>query len=493
MKKLIYISLLALFLTGCSKLDLIPISSKSTEGFYKTEAHINQGIVGIYTGLRSAWVSAQSSYMLTEARSDNAFQGQAYNDGPISRFEETAELPILYTAWSQYFSYIHRTNTLLEALPAVGSIESNQSKQYEAEAKFLRAMFFFDLVRIFGGVPLVDKTLSIEESYSMKRATVKEVYDFIISDLTFAAEFLPESHSDSNKGRATRWAAKGYLGKVFLFTSGYPLKENNWDKARTAFKEIIDSKKFEFFANYADIYNHNFEGGKQQIFSISFKSGASGNGNPFPTRNASNDIAPLPIDQGGLPFGGSPFNLFLSNDILGAYEEGDLRKEASILSTWKHKSGQMISTLPTTKKYQNGPVSAANDWDIDWIALSYTDILLMYAECLNEIGYQGNGEAIQILNNVRQRAGLLPKGSTDIPNQSAFRLALEQERRIEFAFENLRWFDLVRTDRALDVMQKYLTSYGISSNLKGREQYIYPIPQTVRHVTPGIEQNQGYD
>src|SRR5690606_15286493 len=198
------------------------------------------------------------------------------------------------------------------------------------------------------------------------------------------------------------------------------------------------------------------------------------------------------FDEGGVPFGGSPFNLFLSNSILDAYEPGDLRKDASILSSWRHKSGEIITTLPTTKKYQNGPVVQANDWDIDWIALSYTDVLMMYAESLNEIGYQADGEAFSILNDVRKRAGLKPKDATEIPTQEAFRRWMEAERRVEFAFENLRWFDLVRTDRALEVMSDFLSEYGLDGNVKSKDQYIYPIPQAVLNMTPHLGQNPGY-
>lgn len=477
--------------SSCSRLELTPISQKSTAGFYQTETHIDQAVVGAYNGLRSAWVTAQGSYMLTEARSDNAFQGQAYNDGPISRFEVTPDLPILNTVWNSYYSYIQRCNEILEALGTV-DMADDVRRQYEGEARFLRGLFYFDLVRLFGAVPLVTTTLTIDESYSVNRSTVEALYSQIETDLTTAADYLPANHDAGNTGRATTWAARGYLGKVYLFMSGYPLAANRWEDARKRFKEVIDAGVFEFFTDYAAIYDHGHEGEKQQVFSIPFVSGQDGNGNPYPTRNASNDVAPLSFAEGGVPFGGSPFNLFLSNSIVEAYEPGDLRKDVSILSSWRHKSGETITTLPTAKKYQNGPVVQANDWDIDWIALSYTDVRMMYAEVLNELGYQSSGEAFTILNDVRQRAGLEPKTGADVPNQETFRRWVAQERRVEFAFENLRWFDLVRTDRALDVMGDFLSEYGLGANVKSRDQYIYPIPQAVLNMTPHLGQNDGY-
>jgi len=492
MKRQIFLFIILAFLSSaCSRLDLLPISEKSTGGFYKTEAHINQALMGAYNGLRSAWVTSQASYMLTESRSDNAFQGQEYNDGPISRFEVTPDLAILNTAWENYYSYIQRCNEILEALDGV-EMSDEARRQYEGEARFLRGLFYFDLVRLFGAVPVVTTTLTIDESYQVTRSNVEDVYTQVEADLTAAVDYLPQHYDADNIGRATTWAARGYLGKVYLFMSGYPLHANRWEDARTQFKEVIDAGVFEFFADYAAIYDQKNEGGKQQVFSIPFATDQDGNGNPYPTRNASNDVAPVSFAEGGVPFGGSPFNLFLSRDVVAAYEPADKRKDVSILASWLHKSGETITTLPTTRKYQNGPVTRANDWDIDWIALSYTDVLMMYAEVLNEQGYQSAGEAFAILNDVRQRAGLEAKTAADVPNQEAFRRWVEAERRVEFAFENLRWFDLVRTDRALDVMRDFLSEYGLGGNVKSRDQYIYPIPQAVLNMTPQLGQNPGY-
>ncbi len=492
MKTKIYAALLlACFAAGCDQLDLVPVSSKSVEGFYKTETHIAQATVALYNGMRTRWVTSLSSYMLTEARSDNTFQGTAYDDGPITRFEETPMLPVLNSTWSMCYTDINRCNQILENIGNVNMPEEKR-KQYEGESRFARALLYFDLVRLFGGVPVVTTPLSVEESRTIGRSGIEEVYELIVQDLKAAADLLPSVHDNSNKGRATKWAAKGYLGKVYLFRSGYPLKKNEWQLARDAFKEVIDSGQFAFFNSYEDIYKFEHEGGKQQVFSIQFKAGTSGNGNPFPTRNASNDIALIPVAQGGLPFGGSASNLFLSEDLVESFEKGDKRKDVAILMSWRHKSGEIITTLPTCRKYQNGPVVGVNDWDIDWIALSYTDVLMMYAEALNELGYSPDGEAFRILNQVRERAGLAPKTVTDVPSQQAYRLWMENERRYELCFENIRWFDLVRTDRALDVMKAFLGKYGMSANIRNRDQYLYPIPQPVRDVTPHIEQNPGY-
>lgn len=478
--------------SGCTKIDLLPVSEKSVDGFYQNETHINQALIGAYSGFQSLFVNSSQSYGLYESRSDNAWQiTLAYPDGEVSQFNVSPLNSLLSSAWNGFYNEIMRANRVLESLENIELDESKRNR-YEAEAKFIRALCYFDLVRLFGGVPKVTSVLTVEEGYEAVKASDKEIYDLIVEDLSFAANNLPDSYEASQSGRATSWAAKGFLGKVYVFRSGYPLKLNEWDLAKTQFESIINSGNFEFFDNYAAIYNHENEGGRQQLFSVQFKYDQAGN--QFPGRNAPNTISKLPINQGGFPFVGSPYQLFVSKELVNSFEEGDIRKEVAIRTRWLNNGNSWITNDPFSQKYQNGPVQpGSNSWDIDWILLSYTDVLMMYAETLNELGYSPNGEAFNILNRVRERAGLNPKTAAEVPNQESYRLWMENERRWEFCFENLRWFDLVRTDRALNVMKEFLGEYNLSANLKSKNQYIYPIPQTVRDITPEITQNEGYN
>jgi len=491
-KNYLYTLLLLIVFAGCDNLDLVPISNKSVEGFYTNEKEIDQALIACYGTAQVLYVSGSYSYMMTESRSDNAMQEMAYDDGPISAFSETPMLVALNSAWAAYYKMIYQCNRVLEALPEVELSEST-ANQFEGEAKFFRALAYFDLVRFFGDVPLVTKTLKLDESYNVTRSSVENVYIQIENDMKDAAGLLPSEYATSGKGRATKWAAKGFLGKILIFESGYPLKKNRWADAKTVLQEVIQSGKFSFFAKYEDIFKYENENKAQSVFSVLFKSNSNGEGNPFPTRNAPNTIIKATVENGGLPYGGGPNQLFLTNDLLNSFEPGDLRKTASIRFEWKNNTGVVYTNMPFCKKYQDGPVSAASDWDIDWIMLRYDDVLMMYAECLNEIGYASNGEAFSILNQIRARAGLLAKTATDVPNQQSYRLWMEQERRHEFCFENIRWFDLVRTDRALEVMQAFLGQYGMAGNLKSRDQYIYPIPQRVLNENKNIQQNPGYN
>ena len=480
------IVLAATLLQACNSLDLVPISERTVEGYYQTEEQIDLAVLGCYNGLRSAMVSQQYSYMLTESRSDNTFQSLDYNDGNISRFSETSLLPILFTAWSDYYNKIQRCNKVLEAMEKV-ELTDEAAHQYEGEAKFIRALLYFDLVRLWGDVPLVTTTLSIEEGYQVRRNPVSEVYAQIEADLSDAANLLPPTYSTADAGRATSWAAKAFLGKVLVYMSGYPLQANRWGDAANLFREVIGSGEFEFFENNADVFSQEHESGRQAVFSLLFKAGVSGEGNPFPTRNVPNFIS-----RDLVPTGGSPFQLFLSDDLINSFEAGDKRKDVAIWSEWTNNAGETISTQPFSKKYLNGPVVQGDGWDVDWILLRYDDVLMLYAECLNEQGYVANGEAFDLLNHFRERAGLKVKSAADVPDQQQFRRWVEQERRIEFCFENQRWFDLVRTDRALDVMQAFLSKFGLDNVMESRDRYYYPVPQQVLDVNPNIVQNEGY-
>lgn len=477
---------------GCS-LDLTPISSKSVDGFYTTDAEFDQAIAGVYNVYRTIKVSADYSYGLSESRSDNAFQEAIYDPGKISRFEETSNLALLSSAWGELYNGINRCNTILERLEIANSlITPAKSQQIKGEALLFRSLFYFDLVRYFGGVPLVDKSISITEGYAVKRATTSETYAFIRRDMKEAIELLPTNLEKKNKGRVDKYSAKAYYAKVLIFESGYPVKNNNWDEAKIVLKEVIDSGRYQFFDSYDAIFEYVNEQGKQQIYSHAFKTSSSGQGNPFPTRNAPNAIAKTGTEDEKdmwLIYGGSPYNLFVTDDIIASYEEGDSRLTSSVQRQWNDVSGNIRTDQMFCKKYQNGPVSTASDWDIDFIDYRFDEVLLFYAECLNELGYTPDGEAFDLVNMFRTRAGLKPKTSAEIKNQNDFRMWIENERRWEFTFENIRWFDLVRTDRALDVLSAYHSKYTTYAGNVTRNKYVYPIPQRVIDENPAITQN----
>lgn len=487
MKRFIIIFLISSVFGGCTnELNLNPISNKNIDDFYKTEQQFEQAIIGCYNGLRSANLKQSYSFMLTEARSDNSWQQVDYDDGAISRFTETSALPVLNDAWSNLYNTIMRCNYILTNLETV-ELSADFEKKIEGEARFIRALIYFDLVRYFRGVPIIEKPLTITEAYQLKRSSEEEVYNFIIDDLKKSIELLPNIKPKDLPNRATVYAARGFLGKVYAFQSGYPLNKNSWSVALNELKIVLDAiGDAGFFDNYEDIFLFKNENKDQSIFSLGCKSNAQGEGNPYPTRNAPNGIKPgnTPLT---IPFGGSPFRLFLDGDYIVNdifFEDGDLRKEQALQFEWEEKSGPIITNSPYVKKYTDGPVSGGSDWDIDWIMLRYTDVYMLYAEALYYTGDKVN--ALNIINKVRNRAGLTALDITRINDNDQFVDILLKERRREFCFENQRWWDLVRTDKALDVMKVFLDHYGAAGNLTSKDQYFYPIPQRETDIT-GIE------
>lgn len=486
MKKIIYSSFIAILLiaAGCTDdLKLTPISSKSVQSFYKTPDDLEQAMVGCYCGLRAAEMQDYFSYMMTESRSDNAWQQVDYDDGAFSRFTETASTPTINSAWSRLYNTILRCNYVITSISNVTFDDEDQKNKLEGEAKFIRALMYFDLVRYFGGVPIVEKPLTISESYKLERASIEDVYNFIISDLTAAIELLPDVLPSETPNRATVTAAHGFLGKVYVFRSGYPLNIDSWQEAKTELEAVLNKVGSEgFFANYEDIFLYENENKAQSIFSLGFKSSSSGQGNPYPTRNAPNGIKPGDTEL-TVRYGGSPWRLFFDESILQSIfpEEGDKRRTYSIQEQWEEKSGMIITNEPFCKKYQNGPVGGGSDWDIDWILLRYTDVYMLYAEALYHTGDKSG--ALKIINDVRNRAGISTLTLSDISTDADFTNVIQRERRSEFCFENQRWFDLIRSDLALDVMKAFLDNYGISANLQSRDQYFYPIPQRETDIT----------
>lgn len=486
--KYIMIGLIGLLIfSSCSdKLDLYPISNKNIEGFYQTQEHFEQAIVACYNGLRNANLNSNYSYYMTECRSDNTWQQVDYDDGAISRFTETASTPILNTAWSNLYNTVMRCNYILTRIGDVTFEDDNVKKQIEGEAYFIRALIYFDLVRYFRGVPIVDKPLSISEAYDLVRASEEEVYEFIISDLKKAIELLPDVKPKDLPNRATVLAARGFLGKIYVSQSGYPLNKDSWSLAKEELEAVVEGiGPTGFFDRYEDIFLYENENKDQAVFSLGCKSNSEGEGNVYPTRNAPNAIMPGESEY-QVPFGGSPGQLFFDDAILDDIfaEEGDLRREYSIQTEWEDKSNTIITDKPFCRKYQNGPVSAPNDWDIDWILLRYTDVYMLYGETL----YHTNNKdaALEIINKVRIRAGLKSLDLSAIGSDDQFVDVMLKERRREFCFENQRWWDLVRTDRAFDVMKAFLARYGIADNLESKEQYFYPIPFAETSVS-GLE------
>jgi hypothetical protein len=307
--------------------------------------------------------------------------------------------------------------------------------------------------------------LAPAESYSYLRRPVAEVYAQIIKDLTEAASKLPISSTGTDIGRATQGAAKGLLGKVYLTRKSYA-------EAARVLKEVIDAGTYQLLQNYADLFRDANAHNRESIFEVAYKSNSQGRGNTFATLFAPRTGGVAVTGQGASQGYNRP-----TRDMITAYEAGDSRKPASLAESWMN--GSTVVNDPYVRKYMT-QLQSPNDGDANWIVLRYADVLLMYAEALNE--QNQSAQALPFLNQVRKRAGL---ADVTASGQTALRTALENERRVELAFEGHRWFDLLRTGRALEVMRE-------KGKTVSDKDLLFPIPQQQRDINPALTQNPGY-
>ncbi|WP_142687956.1 RagB/SusD family nutrient uptake outer membrane protein [Chitinophaga polysaccharea] len=474
-------TLVTFLLSSCGKgfVDLKPISSITTSNFYQTAEDFKNALNGAYNSLMSGGTYGVDSYIFAEIRSDNSIpvaSGSVTDQDEFDRFYIRTTNPYINNRWSNSYTAIARCNAILGRIDPI-TMDDALKARYTAEAKFLRALFYFNLVRTFGDVPLVLKEITNpDDGYEYGRNPKADVYAQIEKDLTEAAQVLPVSYTGADVGRATQGAAKAILGRVLL-------TEKKYAAAATQLKSVIDLHQYALLPVYADFFKVSNKNSKEAIFDVQYKSGGVGLGNPWP-----NSFAPQNSGNAVIQFGGGGNNA-PTDDLVNEYEAGDQRKAATVATSYVNASGV---TIPGNfvKKYFDVP-AIANDNGNNIPVIRYADVILMYAECLNEAAYTANGEAFTYLNDVRNRAGLGNLTATQVPSQAAFRLAMEHERRVEFAFENLRWYDLVRTDRAIAVINGKSTQINLVNPVTQQNQ-VFPIPQSQIDINKTkITQNEG--
>jgi len=468
--------LFALNLSSCKEqfLDLSPIAQANSNTFYRTSSDMLTALNGAYGALQFNGQYGQN-YIFAEVPSDDTtpvLSGSVTDQDEYDKFYLRTTNPFLAARWSDGYRGIYRANTVIDRVGGV-AMDETLKKRVSGEAKFLRALMYFNLVRAFGDVPLVVKEIiDPSEGYGYGRAPVAEVYAQIIKDLTDAEGALPERYTGADVGRATRGAAKSLLGKVYM-------TQRKYAEATAKLKEVIDANTYDLLPNYADLFKPANKNSKESIFEVQYKKGSLGEGSNF-----SNVYAPENSGNSVIQFGGGGNNR-PTPDLESAYEAGDPRKDLSFASSYVNAAGRKVDYY-FIRKYADAPTTNGDAED-NFYVLRYADVLLLYAEALNETGK--TAEALPFLNRVRKRVGLTDKTAL---SQATLRLALEQERRVELAFEGHRWFDLVRTGRALPVLQAKAATIGIKTNLT-ENNLIFPVPQSQIDINPEkIKQNPGY-
>jgi hypothetical protein len=427
---------------------------------------------------------------LTELRSDNAKQGSPGSTSSNNRDLSDLDMFIPSTSHQGIYQYllttynnIHNVNIVLQKLgvvydPATGAINFNNitipisaadRKQLAGEAMFIRAYHYFNLVRLFGGVFLVHEPVSPAQAKKMNRVSAGEIYKLIEADLKAAAANMNSlklnQMAGTDLGRATSWAAKGLLAKVYL-------TENKKTEAIPLLQDVKDNSGYGWQSNYANVFSVTNEMNSEILFAVRFKSGGLGLGNLL-----SNQFAPLGSGSAVIAGDGDGLN-YPTND-LDTVATGDPRK-ATVIGVYGSGSAAKLYV----KKYIPPQPSLNDDTENDWPVLRYADVVLMLAEAQ---GY--NQSSIDLINQVRARAGVPIYIAGDITSVAQFEQALSNERRIEFAFENQRWFDLVRFNKTMTTVtaEQTMKDHFTREYYNHYRLYTAPTPtlaQLIGWVTP---------
>jgi hypothetical protein len=463
MKKYILYAILILVSSSCTKefTELSPISERNIKSAYKTEADFAVAVNGLYDALQLNGTYGKTYLLLNEMRSDNTSNGGGCNGiaqslCDVELFKEITTANELSNAWSDSYRGIARCNIFLDKLGG-SSVPDALKKRYRGEALYIRSLLYYNLAIIFGNIPLQLVDAASPADVDLKQYPANDVYNQIITDLIAAEPLLPASYAAADLGRVTKGAVNTLLGKVYLTKGDKPA-------AVTALNKVVDSKIYSLVSDYAKLWGAANENGPESIFEIQYKTGGQGEGSGYFEYFAS-----IIGRAGGVGGGNTPMNA--TPDLLAAYQAGDQRFAKSI-----YRNNRTPDTTYSLKYITTQTTTF--DGDNNWYVSRYADVLLMLAEALGE-----STQAYVYINQVRARAGLPAIAAT---TPSTFAKQLLDERRIEFAFENQRWQDLLRFGVAKSTMAKQLAV------TEGEVRLLFAIPQKEIDVSNGkLVQNPG--
>ena len=456
--KLKYITtfIMAAMLFSCSDsfTDLAPVSQRNAGIFYKTASDMEVAVNAIYNTLKSTGCYNQSYWVMQELRSDNTFWDGTGLAEEITVFDKFTDIPtsnVTEDAWNASYQGIARTNIVLARIDGI-DMDAGQKEQLRSEVLFLRSLYYYHLAVAFGNIPLVlTETNSVAEGQDHTQVNASAVYAQLIGDLTKAESALPQSYSGADVGRATKGAAATLLAKVQL-TSG------DTGGAEATLRRVL-GYGYDLVPNYADLWGVDNENNVESIFEVQFEGGFGDQGNQFTNQFHGILSDAVTSGQRNIPERG----------LVDGYETGDLRFDATFDSVMVDDTGWPI-------KYGGAHGFSEDDAPNNWVVFRYADVLLMLAEAVGE-----GTEAYGLINQIRMRAGLSP---IDGSSPGSFADKLLQERRVELAFENHRWADLLRFGAAESVM----AAQGKPVNGK----LLFAIPQREMDLNSNFNQNPGY-
>jgi hypothetical protein len=506
-----------LAMTGCSEgfLDTESKTESTTDNFYKTEADANRALIGCYDGLRQTNSNpSYGFYMIAEAMGAECFGGTGNTDGRgyqvTDRFDKSqspADLNLYVNEWKNYYALIFRCNEFINHAEDIAWKDETKKATYLGEARTLRAIAYFDLVRLFGNIPL----LTASTSENVPQNAPAEVYAQIFEDLKFAAanipgDAYPKSDAANNDGRVTKYAAEAFMARAYLYYTGYYGSEPSGcsrAEALAACEDIIASNEFALVSEFKNLWpaasggvaevgdaeallgSYAGDGNCETLFAIKFTSTQDYNGN--------NDSNRWQVMVGmrsitSAPYGKGWGAVTVNPEFLKAFGTGDTRKKASVIDIegegvssaasfeagfkdWREYTGYAIKKYSplcfadgtsATKMDGSGGFQEQNHQD--YVLMRYADVLLMAAEL-------GSSNAQNYFDQVRKRAytndGVLSANYKQVTVSQANIMA---ERKLEFAFEGINYFDLLRQGVDYAAQQIAISSYHVLSG--GNDDYI---------------------
>lgn len=499
--------------------------------FWKSEQDAIMGVDALYHANKE-FTNSIVMYGMLDDFTDISYQSWATG---LTTGDFPANASLYSNSWGIFYKGIYRANTVLANVPNI-QLSENIKKRTLGEAKFFRGYFYFKLWDFFGGVPLYDYPMNVDESFKA-RNTEDEVYKFIVKDMTDAYDLLPDTYNQSNKGRATKWAALAMRGKAHLWAKEY-------EKAAADFKEIMDKSDRVLEADYGSLFHVSGNNNKEVIFDVQYiaekghgiatdrnygnaRGATSGSQRTRPTPKLVNAYEML--DGTSFDFdnfktsNGEPFNpdnpLHWTDEqaVKKLYKNRDSRMNQSIIVPWSTfvgKNGiEYLYRFPVVTSDVSAfvPVWAAGSYSWrkfvetgsvhilqdnmpqNFPLIRLADVMLMYAEAKNEQSAPDQG-VYDAINSVRQRAGLSPLPNN--LNKDQMRERIRHERMVELSGEGQRYADIRRWSIAKSVVDGvWMTEFtGVKIRQRGFPEHFYfwPIPQTEIDVNPALTQNPGW-
>ncbi len=462
----------AILFSGASCEEFLSVEPKSSwvkEAFYQNEDEVQMGLAGIYSYLGLDDTYGQVISSMFEAGTDEVLYNRNNNNWAIGLYNHTPADANIRKAWLALYQGVDAANNFIAKVPDTRGIDETKRKVYLGEAYFLRALFYFDLVRWWGEVPLRIKPTSSIDDNDMVAASLADVYTQIISDFTFASQNLPHAKDQPEPGHASKMAAHGMLARVYLTMAGYPLQKTEmYAKAAEQCDIVISDGWHQLNPSYKQVflnYITNKYDRSESMFEIEFsmmrdqgirEDGRIGqiNGVQFYYNPTQTEPFAYAMLQNSVKLK----KIYAAEDERNDWNNagficnaaGNISKVTNDVLIWPGKFrrwepvtyGKIPDGVGSYRVLEGTPTPDKNFTGINFPLLRYADILLMKAECENEIN--GPGNAFQYLDEVRVRAGLAGINQATVNSKELFRKELRNERMREFCFEGIRKHDLVR-------------------------------------------------